>query len=68
MATFCGIMSACFSYGLAAGAPVRGIAEHYGAAPLWQGLPMLILVLAGGFTTNFVWCVILHVRNRTGSQ
>jgi L-rhamnose-H+ transport protein len=68
VATFCGIMSACFSYGLAAGGPVREIAARYGAPPLWQGLPILILVLAGGFTTNVVWCIILHVRNRTGLQ
>jgi len=31
-------------------------------------LPILVLVLAGGFTTNFVWCIILHVRNRTAGQ
>ena len=68
VATFCGIMSACFSYGLAAGGPVREIAARHGVSPLWQGLPILILVLAGGFTTNVVWCVVLHVRNRTGSQ
>jgi L-rhamnose-H+ transport protein len=68
VATFCGIMSACFSYGLAVGAPVREIAARHGAPPLWQGLPILILVLAGGFTTNVVWCVILHVRNRTSAQ
>jgi L-rhamnose-H+ transport protein len=68
VATFCGIMSACFSYGLAAGSPVREIAARYGAPPLWQGLPILVLVLAGGFTTNVIWCIILHVRNRTGAQ
>jgi L-rhamnose-H+ transport protein len=68
VATFCGIMSACFSYGLAAGGPVREIAAHHGATELWQGLPILILVLAGGFTTNVVWCIILHIRNHTGSQ
>ena len=68
VATFCGIMSACFSYGLAAGGPVREAAARHGAAPLWQGLPVLIIVLAGGFTTNVVWCVILHIRNKTGSQ
>ena len=68
VATFCGIMSACFSYGLAAGGPVRQIAERYGAPPLWQGLPILVLVLAGGFTTNVIWCIILHIRNRTGAQ
>jgi L-rhamnose-H+ transport protein len=35
---------------------------------LWQGLPVLVVLLAGGFTTNFIWCVILNIRNRTGSQ
>lgn len=68
VATFCGIMSACFSYGLAAGEPVREIARRFGATPLWQGLPILIFVLAGGFTTNVVWCIILHMRNRSGAQ
>jgi L-rhamnose-H+ transport protein len=68
VATFCGIMSACFSYGLAAGGPVREIAARHGATPLWQGLPILIPVLAGGFTTNVIWCIILHVRNGTSAQ
>jgi L-rhamnose-H+ transport protein len=68
VATFCGIMSACFSYGLAAGGAVRAAAARHGAAPLWQGLPVLIIVLAGGFTTNVVWCILLHIRNKTGAQ
>ena len=29
---------------------------------------MLVVVLLGGFTTNFIWCVILNVRNKTGYQ
>ena len=29
---------------------------------------MLVVVLAGGFTTNFIWCVILNLRNHTGYQ
>lgn len=60
VATFSGVMSACFAYGLAAGDPIKTI--------LWQGLPVLVVVLAGGFTTNFIWCVILNIRNRTGYQ
>lgn len=68
VATFSGIMSACFAYGLAAGDPIKQIAVRHGTAPLWQGLPVLVVVLAGGFTTNFVWCVILHFRNHTGYQ
>jgi hypothetical protein len=35
---------------------------------LWTGLPVLIVVLLGGFTTNFIWCVLLNFRNRTGYQ
>jgi len=61
-------MSACFAYGLAAGDPIKQITVRHGTAPLWQGLPVLVVVLAGGFTTNFVWCVILNFRNRTGYQ
>ena len=68
VATFSGIMSACFSYALAAGDPIRELTLQHGTAPLWQGLPVLVVVLLGGFTTNVVWCVILNIRNRTGYQ
>jgi len=28
----------------------------------------LIVVLLGGFTTNFIWCVLLHVKNKSGHE
>ncbi len=68
VATFSGVMSACFAYGLAAGDPIKQITLRHGTAVLWQGLPVLVVVLVGGFTTNFIWCVILNIRNRTGYQ
>ena len=68
VATFSGVMSACFAYGLAAGDPIKTITIQHGTPVLWQGLPVLVVVLAGGFTTNFIWCVILNVGNRTGYQ
>jgi L-rhamnose-H+ transport protein len=68
VATFSGVMSACFAYGLAAGDPIKTITLQHGTPVLWQGLPVLIVVLAGGFTTNFIWCLILNIRNRTGYQ
>jgi L-rhamnose-H+ transport protein len=68
VATFSGVMSACFSYGLAAGGPIRELALQHGTPVLWQGLPVLVVVLLGGFTTNFIWCVLLNIRNRTGHQ
>src|SRR5579872_1180331 len=68
VATFSGVMSACFAYGLAAGDPIKAITIQHGTPTLWQGLPVLVVVLAGGFTTNFIWCLILNIRNRTGYQ
>lgn len=67
-----GVMSACFAYGLAAGKPVAAIAKtqllaHHDA-DLWQNLPVLVVVLWGGFTTNFIWCIILLIRNRSANQ
>jgi len=68
VATFSGVMSACFSFGLDAGAPIKALALQHGTSTLWQGLPVLVVLLAGGFTTNFIWCVILNVKNHTGYQ
>ena len=68
VATFSGVMSACFAYGLAAGDPIKELSIKQGTAAIWQGLPVLVVLLAGGFATNFIWCVLLNVRNRTGYQ
>jgi L-rhamnose-H+ transport protein len=68
VATFSGVMSACFAYGLAAGDPIKAITLRHGTSTLWQGLPVLVVLLLGGFTTNFIWCLILNIRNRTGYQ
>ena len=65
VATFCGIMSACMSYGFAAGKPIAALAVAQGSSDLWKNLPVLIIVLAGGFTTNFIWCLALNLRNKT---
>jgi len=68
VATLSGVMSACFAYGLAAGAPIKALTLKHGTRPLWQGLPVLVVVLVGGFATNFLWCLALNLRNRTGHQ
>src|SRR5215467_2500924 len=68
VAILSGVMSACFAYGLAAGDPIKALTVQHGTPGLWQGLPVLVVVLAGGFTTNFIWCVILNIRNHTGHQ
>jgi L-rhamnose-H+ transport protein len=67
-----GIMSACFAYGLSAGKPIAALAKSsllsHNRIDLWQNLPVLIVVMLGGFTTNFLWCIILLVRNRSARQ
>jgi L-rhamnose-H+ transport protein len=68
VAILSGVMSACFAYGLAAGDPIKAITVQHGTPVLWQGLPVLIVVLIGGFTTNFIWCLWLNLRNHTGMQ
>jgi L-rhamnose-H+ transport protein len=72
VATFSGVMSSCFAYGLAAGKPIADAAKAsllaQGGSDLWQNLPVLIVVLWGGFTTNFIWCVVLNLRNRSSHE
>jgi L-rhamnose-H+ transport protein len=65
VATFSGVMSACFAFGLDAGGPVKALTLTHGTSTMWQGLPVLVVVLAGGFTTNFLWCATLNFRNHS---
>src|ERR1700722_18856172 len=65
VATFCGIMSACMSFAFEAGKPIADLAVVNGASESLKNLSFLIVILAGGFTTNFIWCLILNIRNRT---
>ncbi|HEX6804141.1 MAG TPA: L-rhamnose/proton symporter RhaT [Terriglobales bacterium] len=68
VAVLSGVMSACFAYALAAGDPIKALTLQHGTPELWQGLPVLVVVLIGGFLTNFVWCLILLARHKTGHQ
>jgi L-rhamnose-H+ transport protein len=72
VAIFAGIMSSFFAFGLKAGAPIGAIAKtellaHH-RLDLWQNLPVLIVVLWGGFVTNFVWSVVLILKNKSVRQ
>jgi L-rhamnose-H+ transport protein len=72
VAIFAGVMSSCFAYGLAAGKPIAEIARvqlmaHH-RLDLWQNLPVLVVVLWGGFVTNFVWSIFLIVKNHSWAQ
>ena len=68
IATFSGIMSSCFSFGFQFGDPISKISAKHGTGPLWVGLPVIVVILLGGLTTNFIWCALLHLKNRTTHQ
>jgi L-rhamnose-H+ transport protein len=61
-----GIMSACFAFGISAGKPIAARALAAGAPSLWQNGPVFIVILAGGFTTNLIWCLFLFRKNKSG--
>jgi len=65
IAIFSGVMSGCFAWGLDAGQAIRDLTLAAGTDPLSQGLPVLCVVLLGGFTSNFLWCCYLIKRNRS---
>jgi L-rhamnose-H+ transport protein len=72
VAIFAGIMSSFFAFGLAAGKPIGDIAKAQLLAAhrldLWQNLPILIVVLWGGFLTNFIWSAALILKNHSVKQ
>ena len=68
VATFCGIMSACFAFALQAGKDINAASLAAGTNKIWTGLPALPVLLLGGFTTNFIWCVLLNFKNQSGYQ
>ncbi|MBN1345690.1 MAG: L-rhamnose/proton symporter RhaT [Phycisphaerae bacterium] len=68
VAVFAGVMSACMAFAIAAGKPIAEIAIQRDVPELWQNAPVFVVILAGGFTTNFIWCAILNIWNRTGSD
>jgi len=58
-------MSSCFAFGLDAGNPIKALTLAQGTSVMWQGLPVLVVLLAGGFTTNFIWCAVLAIQNKS---
>jgi len=68
VAIFAGVMSACMAFGIAAGKPIANLGFGEESTSLWKNSPTFVVVLAGGFTTNFLWCVYLNIKNHTGGN
>lgn len=65
VATISGILSACFNFGIEAGKPMANAAVALGYNALFQNNVTYVVLLWGGLTTNFVWCMILNSKNKT---
>jgi len=68
VAIFCGILSACMAFAIAAAKPMGELAVEQGTKPLYQNNPAYIIIMLGGFTTNLLWCGYLHWKNRSAGQ
>jgi L-rhamnose-H+ transport protein len=67
VALFSGLMSAAMGFGLVGGPTIEKLAltTQPVTAVAWKGMPVLVVVLLGGFTVNFLWCLFLNARNKT---
>ena len=74
IAILAGFMSSFFAFGLDAGKPIgdltatRLIAAGMTGRLVLKNLPILIVVLWGGFFTNFIWSAILIFQNGSVRQ
>ncbi len=57
-----------FAYALRAAEPIAAASLAAGTTAIWTGLPKLVVVLLGGFTSNFIWCMLLNIKNHSGYQ
>jgi L-rhamnose-H+ transport protein len=71
--TISGILSACFNFGIEAGSSMAETANSLWktAHPtetvnfLYRNNVTYVVLLWGGLTTNFIWCMILNARNKS---
>jgi len=65
VAIFSGIASAGMNFGLQSGAALEVAAKNLGTSANWVGMPVLVVVLWGGFAVNAAWCFWQNAKNRT---
>ncbi len=65
IAVISGILSSFFNFGIEAGKPLAEEAVKQGFNPLFQNNVTYVVLLWGGLTTNFLWCMYLNFKNKT---
>ena len=59
-----GVLSAVYGFALDAGQPIADVALKHGAG-VWQGNVIYIFSNSGAFITTAIFCVWLHIRQKT---
>ncbi|MFN5641015.1 MAG: L-rhamnose/proton symporter RhaT [Sphingobacteriales bacterium] len=72
VAVVSGVLSACFNFGLEGGQIMATMANDIWKAAnpdqgefLFRNNVVYVVLLWGGLTTNFIWCMILNARNKS---
>ena len=65
VALFSGIASAGMNFGLQSGASIEEASRAAGTLAAWAGMPVLVVVLWGGFAVNAAWCLWQNAKNRS---
>jgi len=65
VAVLCGVMSACFNFGLEAGKPIQDFALSAGSSDMFALNPVIMLVTFGGFIVNAIYCLSQNFKNKT---
>ena len=60
-----GVLSSFMNFGIEAGKPMADVAVAQGYNPLFQNNVAYVVILWGGLATNFIWCAILSIKNKT---
>ncbi len=73
VAIIAGFLSACMSLSMDAGIPIAEQAELLAKidpsqAELFKNSAILIVTLVGGFSTNFLWCLFLSIKNKSFAE
>jgi L-rhamnose-H+ transport protein len=64
VAVFGGIMSASMAFAFTSGAPIADASVKAGTVEVFRNMPILVLALAGGFTTNFISTMIITAKKK----
>jgi len=65
VAVFSGIASAGMNFGLQSGRALESASAAAGTPNAWTGMPVLVVVLWGGFAVNAAWCLWQNAKNRS---